>query len=126
MNVETVLTTVLASSASASVVVFLSKSLLKLWLDMDLETHRANLAQQSAEEVEKLRAQLAQVALEHEVRFKRMHEKRTWVIASIFAHLDRLHASVRQWSQRQALISIDSEVARKAAGIATAFAADAR
>jgi len=111
MNIETILTTVLASSASAGVVVFLSKSLLKLWLD---------------KEVEKLRAQLAQVAVEHEVRFKRMHEKRTWVIATIFAHLERLHASVRQWSQRQALISIDSEVARKAAGTATAFAADAR
>ena len=63
MNVETVLTTVLASSASASVVVFLSKSVLKLWLDKDLETHRANLARQSTEEVERLRAQLAQIAV---------------------------------------------------------------
>ena len=97
MNVETVLTTVLASSASASVVVFLSKSVLKLWLDKDLETHRANLARQSAEEVERLRAQLAHVAVEHEVRFKRMHEKRTWVIAGIFARLETLHATVRSW-----------------------------
>src|SRR5206468_522580 len=84
-------------SASASVVVFLSKSVLKLWLDKDLETHRSDLARQSAEEVEKLRAQLAQVAVEHEVRFKRMHEKRTWVIAGIFARLETLHAAVRSW-----------------------------
>ena len=97
MNVETVLTTVLASSASASVVVFLSKSVLKLWLDKDLETHRANLARQSTEEVERLRAQLAQIAVEHEVRFKRMHDKRTWVIAGIFAHLETLHATLRSW-----------------------------
>lgn len=97
MNVETVLATVLASSASVTVVGFLSKSLLKLWLDKDLETHRANLTRESAEEVEKLRAQLAQVAVEHEVRFKRMHEKRTWVIATIFAHLETLHAALRSW-----------------------------
>jgi hypothetical protein len=124
MNVETILTTVLASSASASVVVFLSKSLLKLWLDKDLETHRANLARESAAEVEKLRAQLAQVALEHEVRFKRMHERRTAIIATIFAHLERLHASVRRWSERQALLPKDDAVVRAAA--AGAFAAEAR
>ena len=73
MDLEAILTTVLAPSASASVVVFLSKSLLRLWLDKDLETHRANLARQSAEEVEKLRPQLGQVAMEHEVRFTRLH-----------------------------------------------------
>lgn len=123
MNVEAILTTVLASSASASVVVFLSRSLLRLWLDKDLETHKAKLARQSAEEVEKLRAQLAQVALEHEVRFKRMHERRTAIIATIFAHLERLHTTVRQWGQRQPLLKDEPVVRAAAAG---AFAVEAR
>jgi len=91
---------VLASSASASVVVFLSKSVLKLWLDKDLETHRANLARQSAGEVEKLRAQLPQVALEHEVRFTRLHERRAVILTHIYARLDVLHDAFRLWTSR--------------------------
>jgi hypothetical protein len=87
MNVETILTTFLASSASATVVVFLSKSLLKLWLDKDLEAYRAQLGRESAREVEQLRAQLQRVAVEHEVRFSRLHAKRTSVIATIFSSL---------------------------------------
>ena len=100
MNIETILTTVLASSASAGVVVFLSKSLLKLWLDKDFETHRANLARQSAAEVEKLRAQLGQVSIEHEVRFRRLHERRAVILTHIYSRLDVVHEAFKLWTSR--------------------------
>lgn len=111
MNVEAVLETVLASSVSAGIVAYLSKSLLTLWLNKDFEAYRTKLATASASEIEQLRGQLERVTIEHEVRFKRMHEKRTEVIATIFAHLEELHASLRQWGHLHSILSDKTAVA---------------
>ncbi len=113
MNVEAILTTVLASSASASVVILLSKSLLKLWLDKDLEAYRSKLAAESAREIEQLRGQLARVAVEHEVRFTRLHTKRTYVIATVYAEVERLHSSLLRWNERQTVATDKAAVAAR-------------
>lgn len=97
MDVEAILQTVLASTASATVVAFLAKGIIGLWLSKDLETHRAKLASESAIQVEQLRGQLERVATEHQVRFSRAHEKRTFLIATIYSHIERIHAPLRQW-----------------------------
>lgn len=69
----------------------------------DLEFHRDRLSRESAHELEQLRAQLQRVAMEHEVRFNRLHAKRSWVIATIFAELEVLHAALRRWGAVHAM-----------------------
>ncbi len=95
MNVETILQTVLASAASAGIVAYLAQRLLKQWLDKDLEAFRAKLAADSARELEQLRGQLSRLAIEHQIRFNRLHSQRAHVIANIFQRLEELHAALR-------------------------------
>ena len=45
----------------------------------------------------KLAAEAERITIEHQVRFTRLHEKRTYVIATVFAALERVHAALRQW-----------------------------
>ncbi len=100
MNIETILQTVLASSASAGIVAYLSKSLLTQWLNKDLEAFRTKLATDSARELEQLRTQLRRVALEHEVRFTRLQERRAVILTHIYARLDVLHEAFKLWTSR--------------------------
>jgi hypothetical protein len=107
--VQTVLVTFLASGASVTVVAFLGKSLVTHWLDKDLDRFRIELT-----------AKLERVAMEHQVRFTRLHEKRTWVIATIYAELEALHAALRQWGTLSATGSDKAAVAAAFKGPATA------
>src|SRR5258705_526837 len=100
MNIETILQTVLASSASAGIVAYLSKSLLTQWLNKDLAAFRTKLATDSARQLEQLRAQRQSVALENQVRFKRLHERGAVILEHIFARLDVLHDAFRLWTSR--------------------------
>lgn len=84
--VQTVLAAVLASTAAVAVVAFLGRSLVRHWLDKDIDKFRIELT-----------ANLKRAATEHQVSFTRLHEKRTYVIATIYAELERLHASLREW-----------------------------
>jgi hypothetical protein len=90
--VQTVLAAVVASGASVTVVAFLGRSLVTHWLDKNLEQFRIELT-----------AKLEKAAMEHQVRFTRLHEKRTFVIATIYAELERLHAALRQWGTLTAM-----------------------
>jgi len=92
--------------ASASVSVALSGLLIwitKSWIsarlqqaikseyEQKLETHKAQLKAQSDVELEKLRSRLSISAIEHEVRFSRLHEKRAEVIAQTYTLLKNLY-----------------------------------
>lgn len=54
---------------------YLAKKLLTQWMDKDVEKHKATLQAQNAIGVEKLRSDLRQQSLEHEVKYRRNDEK---------------------------------------------------
>ncbi len=96
---EEILSAVLASTASAGIVAFLSKSLLSQWLSKDLEVYKARLQRETNAELERIKAEVTRVNLEHQVRFTRLHEHRARVISGIFARLGRLHSTLLVWLQ---------------------------
>jgi len=67
------------------------KNSIKNEYDQKLETHKAQLKAQSEVEIERLRSQLSISAMEHEVRFSRLHEKRAEVIAETYSLLKELY-----------------------------------
>ncbi len=84
------------------VLAFLARSLLQTWLTKDIkkfESDLRNAADYKLEHlkqelkfkgdasIEQLRSELQQVALEHQVRFSNLHEKRPAVVAELYKHL---------------------------------------
>jgi len=66
---------------------FLGRSLIQQFLAKDIEGFRSRLQADSNIAIEKLRADLRQAAVEHEVRFSRLHEKRAEVLATLYGLL---------------------------------------
>lgn len=56
-------------------------------LDKDLEQFKASLTAQTSSAVERLRHDLQLSAMEHQVRFSNLHEKRASVIAELYGRL---------------------------------------
>jgi hypothetical protein len=67
------------------------KNSIKNEYEQKLETHKASLKSQSDVEIEKLRTNLSLVALEHQVKFSKLHEVRASVIAETYEKLKDLH-----------------------------------
>lgn len=74
--------------------VYLAKIALKQILTRDITEHRSHLEKESAIEIERLRADLKTVALEHEIRFSKLHEKRGEIIEGLHKKLLRAQAAV--------------------------------
>jgi len=92
------------SSALLAVLGWLAKSLVEKLLAKDVEQFKASLASESAAAVEKLRHELQVAAVEHQVRFSKLHEKRASVIAELYGLLVQAcweaesFASPMEWS----------------------------
>ena len=97
--IETILATILATGASAVVLAYLSRTLLRHWLDKDLESYKANLSAEHTRGLEQHKASLARVSLEHQVRFTRLHDRRARIIARVYAKLDQVHLAMREWTR---------------------------
>jgi hypothetical protein len=95
MDIAKELVTVLGGTAIAvAALAWLSQSLMTQFLSKDIERHKNNLAAQSALELEKLRAEFARQALEHEVRFRRVDDKVAEHLAEVYQRLFRLFEKV--------------------------------
>jgi hypothetical protein len=81
---------------------FLARSLLQTWLTKDIRAFEANLKSTAESElerlkfqlkakgdasIEELRSHLQQAALEHQVRFSRLHERRARLIEKVYLSL---------------------------------------
>ena len=66
---------------------WLARSVLQHWLTKDVETFKAALLQQYAVENERLRHDLQTRAIEHQVSFSKLHERRAEVVAETYAKL---------------------------------------
>ncbi len=73
------------------------KNAIKAEYDLKLETHKAQLKSQSDVEIEKLRSQLNLAALEHDIVFSKLHEKRGEAIAEIHAHLIKVNGCLSEY-----------------------------
>ena len=95
MDVLKGLVTILGGTAIAvAALAWLAQSIVTHFLSKDIEKHKDHLASQSALELEKLRAEFARQALEHEVRFRRVDEKVAAHLAEVYQRLFRLYENV--------------------------------
>lgn len=88
---QTVLLAIGGNAALLAVLGWLAKSLVEKLLAKDLERHKANLSAETQAAMERLKHDLQRVALEHQVRFSNMHEKRAQVIAELYGLLVQAH-----------------------------------
>jgi hypothetical protein len=100
---ETILATILATGASAVLLAYLSRTLLRSWLDKDLESYKAKLSAEHARGLEQQKTSLARASLERQVRFTRLHERRARIIARVYAKLDQFHLAMREWTRTMRL-----------------------
>ena len=73
------------------------KAAIKNEYDEKLETHKAQLKAQSEVEIERLRSKLNSAALEHEIRFARLHEMRANAISETYSCLKELFARLADY-----------------------------
>lgn len=76
-------------------------------LSRNLEQYRSHLERDREAELEHLRATLQRIAVEHQVRFTRLHERQAEIIAEVYAKLDDLHHAFKEWSQHSLMAGED-------------------
>jgi hypothetical protein len=102
--------TVGTSGVIVAAITYLAKSLWGHWLTSDLEKHRASLRLENETKIEQLKAELSRVALEHEVKFSRVHDRRAEVIADIYK---RLYHVVRDFKSLTAMMEFSGEPSKE-------------
>ena len=88
---QTIILAVTGNTLVLGVLGWLFKSLIGKLLAQDLERFKASLASETATAVECLKHELQIVAVEHQIRFSKLHEKRAEVIAELYGLLVKLH-----------------------------------
>jgi hypothetical protein len=96
---------------------YLSKSLIGLFLNKDLESYKIKLEAENAMAIEKLRSSLQLEAEKRSVEFTSLHEKRVSMIAELYAHLYDLQSCVNylylQYQSREIREDIDRKYLQK-------------
>jgi hypothetical protein len=87
INWQEIFTTVGSTAVIVSAVTFLTRSVTNHLLTRDVEKFKARLKADADIEIEKLKHSLEKVAVEHQVRFSKLHEKRAEIIADLYARL---------------------------------------
>jgi hypothetical protein len=76
-------------------IAWLTRKIVSHGLDRDLEEFKAKLKSESDREVEHLKNTLEMTALEHRVRFSKLHERRARVIATLYRLITEAEWSAR-------------------------------
>ena len=71
------------TAAAITVLAFLARSIVKHWLDKDIERFKSALVSENQQQSEKLRHELQRAAIEHNVRFSDLHSRRVEAILNI-------------------------------------------
>jgi hypothetical protein len=87
INWTDVLTTVGSGGVVLAAAAWLTKTIITDRLGREADAFKARVKADSDAEIERLRSSLQMTALEHQVRFSRLHEKRAEVIAELYQHL---------------------------------------
>ena len=72
------------SAVLLTALAFLTRSLLRHWMDKDVEVFKADLRAKETEATEKLKASLQLASVEHQIQFSRLHERRADVIERVY------------------------------------------
>ncbi len=96
---ENVLTNVGVSSAMLGIVAFFGRSLWKHALDKDITAHRTRLQATFDVELERTKAELHKSVIEHEIRYRNIHEKVAETIGETYARLQELQRTVGSYVQ---------------------------
>ena len=91
---EQILTAVGGGGVLLLVVGFLVRSLIRHLLDKDFAAYRTKLEAECAGALERTKADLRKDLIEHEIRFRNIHEKVAETIAETYARLVGLQAAV--------------------------------
>jgi hypothetical protein len=84
---QTILLALGGNAVMLAVLGWLAKSLVEKLLTKDIERFKASLASETQTAVERLKHDLQIVAVEHQVRFSKLHEKRAEVVAELYGLL---------------------------------------
>jgi hypothetical protein len=90
INWQQVIMTLGGEGAVLAAVAWLIKTLVDNRLALDAEKFKMEMKAKSDAEIERLRNALQMAALEHQVRFSKLHEKRAEVVAKLYALLVEL------------------------------------
>ena len=77
---------------------YLAKSLISQWLTKDIESYKAKVKAAGDLTVEQTKAALAMTALEHQVRYSKLHERRAEVPAELYRLLVEAHNKAHQYA----------------------------
>jgi hypothetical protein len=70
----------------------------KHWLARDLESHKHKMKAESDLAIEQIKNDLQIRALEHEVRFRTLHERQAKIISTVYGKLYALDLALRQYA----------------------------
>ncbi|MGE0554331.1 MAG: hypothetical protein AB7R55_12965 [Gemmatimonadales bacterium] len=98
-----------AGGAFSGAAVFVAKGLGRYLLELNLESHKAQLGRQmeshkaqlahvNAVQLERLRSELALTAAEHNARVSRVADRQAEVIAKVYGLLEEAHIAFRAWA----------------------------
>jgi hypothetical protein len=87
INWQDVITTVGGEGVLLGAAAWLVKAIISNRLTLDAETFKTRLKADADVEIERLRSGLQKTAVEHQVRFAKLHERRAEVIAELYNRL---------------------------------------
>ena len=103
-NWQDVITTIGASAAVAGFTAWLIRSLVTQGLALQIESFKARLKSDADVEIERLRHSLQMSAVEHQVRFANLQERRAEVIADLYSQIVDLYYDGRHFVTVEARI----------------------
>ncbi len=81
-------------SALIAAVAWVAREAIKHWLDRDIESYRTKLEAAHGAALARMRHDLTLRAVEHEIRFRSMHERQAEVVAETYVRLRDVHVAV--------------------------------
>lgn len=109
------LSLILAPTVAVVCVAFLCRSVIRQFLDRNLEAHRKALSAASEREVEKLKDDLRQAAHEHDVAFNILHPDRVNAVKLLYGLVRSFSKAAKRYAGREGVANADGwEASRKA------------
>jgi hypothetical protein len=87
INWQDVITTIGSQGMLLAAAAWLAKAVVSNRLTLDVEKFKTRLKADADLEIERLKSNLQKTAIEHQVRFAKLHEKRAEVVADLYKYL---------------------------------------
>ncbi len=92
-----IIETIGLSGIGIAAIAWLIQKIVIHWLDKDVEKFRNKLQCSHDVEIEKFRNDLNIRSIEHEIRFRSIHEKQAEILAETYSHLHEVHSAVTSY-----------------------------